>query len=95
MSAAPRTLFDKLWDEHVITEREDGEQLPLRVLVADVVRECAAHRERQRETVSRQHVEVDEDLEGREPRLARERRVGDELAGVEHPGITAQPIHEQ
>jgi 3-isopropylmalate/(R)-2-methylmalate dehydratase large subunit len=27
MSAAPRTLFDKLWDEHVITVREDGETL--------------------------------------------------------------------
>lgn len=27
MNAAPRTLFDKLWDEHVITVREDGETL--------------------------------------------------------------------
>ncbi|MCU0883521.1 MAG: 3-isopropylmalate dehydratase large subunit [Beijerinckiaceae bacterium] len=27
MSAVPRTLFDKLWDEHVIAVREDGETL--------------------------------------------------------------------
>jgi 3-isopropylmalate/(R)-2-methylmalate dehydratase large subunit len=27
MTAAPRTLFDKLWDEHVITTRDDGETL--------------------------------------------------------------------
>jgi 3-isopropylmalate/(R)-2-methylmalate dehydratase large subunit len=25
--STPRTLFDKLWDSHVVAEREDGEAL--------------------------------------------------------------------
>ena len=26
-SAEARTIFDKIWDSHVVTEREDGESL--------------------------------------------------------------------